>query len=123
MRIVHISDLHFGMHDPAIIEAFIEDLSLLKPEIIIISGDLTQRAKTEQFQQLSDFLQRLTVPQLIVPGNHDIPLYNPIMRFYQPFKHFKTYISSKVEASYENDEVKILGLNSATPYKVKDGVL
>ncbi|MDR3503649.1 MAG: metallophosphoesterase [Legionella sp.] len=123
MRIVHISDLHFGMHNPHIIEPFLEDLALLKPEIVIISGDLTQRARTEQFQQLSEFLQRLTVPQLIVPGNHDIPLDNPLMRFYHPFKRFKTYVSSNLEVSYENDEVNILGVNSATPYKVKDGVL
>jgi 3',5'-cyclic AMP phosphodiesterase CpdA len=123
MRIVHISDLHFGMHEPAIIESFIEDFSLLKPEIIIISGDLTQRARTEQFQRLSEFLQRLTVPLLIVPGNHDIPLDNPFMRFLNPFKRFKTYVSSELEASFENDEVNILGVNSVTPYKVKDGVL
>lgn len=123
MRIVHISDLHFGMHDPAIIEPFIEDLALLKPELIIISGDLTQRARTEQYQQLSVFLHRLTVPMLIVPGNHDIPLDNLFLRFSRPFKRFRTYVSSELEAHYENDEVNILGVNSATPYKVKDGLL
>ncbi|WP_133137441.1 metallophosphoesterase family protein [Legionella rowbothamii] len=123
MRIIHISDLHFGMHDPDIIEPFIEDLALLKPEIIIISGDLTQRARAEQFQQLSEFLQRLGAPQLIVPGNHDIPMDNLFLRFYHPFKRFKTYVSPNLEMSYENEEVKILGVNSATPYKVKDGIL
>lgn len=123
MRLAHISDLHFGMHHPDIIEAFIDDLTLLKPELIIISGDLTQRAKANQFQQLSEFLTRIKVPKLIVPGNHDIPLDNPLMRFFYPFKRYKTYISSELEASYENDEVNILGVNSATPYKVKDGVL
>lgn len=123
MNIIHISDLHFGMHNPAIIEPFLEDVTLLKPDAIIISGDLTQRARSEQYQQLSEFLQRLPVPFLIVPGNHDIPLYNPISRFLYPFKNYKDYISPQLETSFNNNEVNILGVNSATPYKVKDGIL
>lgn len=123
MRIIHISDLHFGMHNLAIIEPFLKDLTLLKPELIIISGDLTQRARTEQFQQLSKFLQRLMLPLLIVPGNHDIPLDNLFARFIHPFKRFKEYISPELEVSYFDEEVNILGVNSATPYKVKDGKL
>lgn len=123
MRIAHISDLHFGMHNPDIIEPFIDDCALLKPELLIISGDLTQRGKAEQFQQLSAFLASITIPQLIVPGNHDIPMHNPLMRFCHPFKQFKMYISSELEVSYENDEVNILGINSVTPYKLKDGAL
>lgn len=123
MRIIHISDLHFGMHNPAIIEPFLEDIALLKPEIIIISGDLTQRARPEQYQQLSEFLQRLIVPLLIVPGNHDIPLHNPFARFLNPFKLYADSISPQLEATFSNKEVNILGINSATPYKIKDGIL
>lgn len=123
MRIIHISDLHFGMHNPAIIEPFFADLALLKPEIIIVSGDLTQRARTEQFQELSAFLQRLTVPLLVVPGNHDIPFDNPFTRFVCPFQRFNKYVSPELEASYNDKEVNILGVNSATPYKIKDGTL
>lgn len=123
MRIIHISDLHFGMNNPAIIEAFFQDVVLLQPQIIIISGDLTQRARPEEFQKLSEFLHRFSVPLLIVPGNHDIPLYNPVSRFAHPFKQYKQYISPQLEASYADKEVNILGINSATPYKIKDGTL
>lgn len=123
MRIIHISDLHFGMHNPEIIEPFFEDIALLKPEMIIISGDLTQRARPEQFQQLSGFLQRLPVPQLIVPGNHDIPIYNLFSRFINPFKRYTDYISPQLEVSFSNHEVNILGVNSVTPYRMKDGAL
>ncbi|KTD62292.1 metallophosphoesterase family protein [Legionella shakespearei] len=123
MNIVHISDLHFGMNDPAIIAAFLQDLESLKPELMIISGDLTQRARTHEFEQLSTFLQGFTVPLLIVPGNHDIPLYNPVSRFIEPFKQYKNYVSPKLDATYADERVNILGINSATPYKIKDGTL
>lgn len=123
MKIIHISDLHFGMHNPSIIEPFFENLAVLKPDIIIISGDLTQRARHEQYQLLQIFLKRLPAPFLIVPGNHDIPLYNAFSRLLNPFKRYKHYISPQLDASFYNDEVNILGVNSVTPYKIKDGTL
>lgn len=123
MRIIHISDLHFGLHDTTIIEPFIADLEHSKSDLIIISGDLTQRALTEQYQVLTNFLQRLPQPILIVPGNHDIPLYNPVSRVIFPFKRYKRYISSELDVHFQNDEVNILGVNSVNPYKIKDGEL
>jgi 3',5'-cyclic AMP phosphodiesterase CpdA len=123
MRIAHISDLHFGRHNPALLEPFFEDLRVLCPDIIIISGDLTQRALPEQFKLFSDFLQCLKIPVLVVPGNHDIPLYNPLSRFLHPFKRYKNYISTELEVSFSNDEVNILGVNSVCPYQIKDGRL
>ncbi len=123
MRVIHISDLHFGMNDSVIVDAFLEDISLLKPDLIIISGDLTQRARTNEYKQLSEFLQSLTMPSLIVPGNHDIPFYNPLDRFLRPFKKYNYYVSPQLEASFSTEEINILGVNSATPYKIKDGTL
>ncbi|HHF0523812.1 TPA: metallophosphoesterase family protein [Legionella anisa] len=123
MKIIHISDLHFGMHNPMIIESLLEDLNLLKPDVIIISGDLTQRAQPKQYKQLLEFLQHLTMSLLIVPGNHDIPFDNPIGRFLYPFKRYNDYISAQLEVSFNNKEVNILGVNSANPYQVKDGRL
>ncbi|HHT0593056.1 TPA: metallophosphoesterase family protein [Legionella anisa] len=123
MKIIHISDLHFGMHNPMIIESLLEDLNLLKPDVIIISGDLTQRAQPKQYKQLLEFLQHLTMSLLIVPGNHDIPFDNPIGRFLYPFKRYNDYISAQLEVSFNSKEVNILGVNSANPYQVKDGRL
>lgn len=123
MKIIHISDLHFGMHNPAIINPFLENLAALKPDEIIISGDLTQRARHEQYQLLQLFLKQLPAPVLIVPGNHDIPLYNVFSRFCNPFKRYNQYISSQLNANFYNEEVNILGVNSVTPYKIKDGAL
>ncbi|WP_338033753.1 metallophosphoesterase family protein [Legionella antarctica] len=105
------------------VNAFLEDIALSKPDLIIISGDLTQRARTKEYQQLSKFLNYFTMPLLIVPGNHDIPLYNPFKRFLHPFKNYIQYVSSQLEASFSTEEVNILGVNSATPFKIKDGNL
>ncbi|MBA2653147.1 MAG: metallophosphoesterase [Tatlockia sp.] len=123
MRIIQISDLHFGMHNPTIIDAFLKDIEVLKPELVLISGDLTQRAKEQQYKLLLDFLKKLSIPFLAVPGNHDIPLFNPISRLFQPFKHYKKYISSELESHFRNEEVNILGVNSVDQYKIKDGKL
>ncbi len=124
MKIIQISDLHFGMNQTEIIEYFLEDLASIKPDVIIISGDLTQRATEEHYQLFQKFLKLLPVAQvLIVPGNHDIPMYNPIERLLYPFSRYKEFVSPQLESSYMNKEVNILGVNSATPYKVKDGRL
>lgn len=123
MRIIHISDLHFGMHRPELIEPFFTDINQLKPDLIIISGDLTQRARSEQYLLFKAFLQRFSMPYVVVPGNHDIPLTNPLSRLIRPFKNYKDYVSAELDAHFTNDVVKVLGVNSATPYRIKDGLL
>ncbi len=122
MKIIHISDLHFGMNNLLIIEKFLIEVEELNPQVIIISGDLTQRASQEQYQLMHQFLKKLPGNVLVVPGNHDIPV-NPFARLFRPFKLYKHYISPQLEVRFANDEVNILGVNSATPYKMKDGIL
>ena len=123
MKIIQISDLHFGMHKQNLIEPFLNDLKTIKPDLILISGDLTQRAKKQQFIIANQFLKQLPAPFLIVPGNHDIPLYNTFGRIFYPFKRYKLYISQELEYSFSNDEINILGVNSVNPLKIKDGQL
>ncbi|HHF7346919.1 TPA: metallophosphoesterase [Legionella feeleii] len=123
MRIIHISDLHFGMHQDHIKEAFLAELALLKPVVIIISGDLTQRAKAYQFELLQSFLRCLPGKVLVVPGNHDIPLYNLLGRIFYPFKAYKKYIAKHFNAQLSTDSLTILGINSVDPHQIKDGRL
>ena len=76
---IHLSDLHFGAHDPRLVEAVEQRVDEEKPDLVVISGDFTQRARTEQFQEACDFLERLRDAGhdvLAVPGNHDVPLYD-----------------------------------------------
>ncbi|OCH98165.1 3',5'-cyclic-nucleotide phosphodiesterase [Legionella jamestowniensis] len=121
MKIVHISDLHIGMHQPLILDAFLKDVVQLQPQLTLISGDLTQRAKSHQFELLQSFLDQLPGTVLVVPGNHDVPLYNFLTRLMNPFKAYDHYVKEQFKAEFVNDEVAILGVNSVNPFKVKEG--
>ncbi|WP_419419949.1 metallophosphoesterase family protein [Legionella sp. D16C41] len=123
MKIIHISDLHFGMHDEHILAAFIQDIMAHKPDIMIISGDLTQRAKISQFKQFKEFFNQLPKPVFIVPGNHDIPLYNTLARLLYPFENYKRYVTPDLTVTFSNQDIRILGVNSVHPYYIKDGRL
>jgi 3',5'-cyclic AMP phosphodiesterase CpdA len=119
--LVHLSDLHFGQIDEALIgplTAFIENL---KPDAVVISGDLTQRARTGQFREARRFLDTLPRPQIIVPGNHDIPLYNVVRRFVRPLEKYQRYITSDLEPFYVDDEIAVIGVNTARSLTFKDG--
>ena len=83
--VAHLSDLHFGRTDARVVDALLADLHHHQPDLVIISGDLTQRARSHQFAEARDFLGRLPAPALVVPGNHDLaPLYQPLTRLFQP---------------------------------------
>ncbi len=84
---------------------------------------MTQRAKTYQFELLQSFLRCLSCEVLIVPGNHDIPLYNLFGRLFYPFKAYRKYIAKHFNAQFSTDYLAILGVNSVDPYQIKDGQL
>lgn len=124
VRIAHLSDLHFGAHDPRIVsatEAWIEER---RPDLVIISGDFTQRARTAQFKEAAAYLNRLRAAGftvLAIPGNHDVPLFDVIRRFGAPLDRYKRYISNDLCPWFESDEVAVLGINTARSLTVKDG--
>ncbi|WP_242126330.1 metallophosphoesterase [Sphingobium sp. Sx8-8] len=123
-RIAHLSDIHFGAHDPRIVTAAEAWLQQSQPDLIVISGDFTQRARRDQFRQASAWLNRLRaagMKMLVVPGNHDVPLYDPFRRFGAPLRRYKRYISNDLCPYYEDDAVAILGLNTARSLTIKDG--
>src|SRR5256714_12571001 len=119
--LVHLSDLHFGRVDPAIIEPLIATINDLKPHLIAVSGDLTQRARNEEFKQAREFLDRLPAPQVVVPGNHDVPLHNVFARFATPFDKYRRWIGDDLEPVYEDDEMVVMGINTARRLTIKDG--
>lgn len=123
-RIAHLSDIHFGAHDPKIVTATEAWLQQRQPDLIIISGDLTQRARVDQFRQASAYLNRLRAAGfqiLVVPGNHDVPLYDVFRRFAAPLDRYKKYIAEDLFPWFENDEVAVLGINTARSLTIKDG--
>jgi 3',5'-cyclic AMP phosphodiesterase CpdA len=114
MRVLHhISDLHFGKIDPPVAEGLVEDLAAQPCDLLVISGDFTQRARASQYQAAADYRQRLPLPQLVVPGNHDIPLYDVLRRFGNPLEFYKRYISDDLLPFFADDEIAVLGLNTA----------
>jgi 3',5'-cyclic AMP phosphodiesterase CpdA len=119
--IAHISDLHFGREDARIVEGLLADLMASAPSLVAVSGDLTQRARPYQFTAARSFLDRIPFPRLVVPGNHDIPLYNVVSRFLWPLTRYRSHISEDVNPVFEDDELLVLGVNTARSNVRKEG--
>jgi 3',5'-cyclic AMP phosphodiesterase CpdA len=123
-RLVQLSDLHFGAHDPRLVEAVERQADALKPDLIVISGDFTQRARTEQFKEACRFLERLREcghEVIGVPGNHDVPLYDVLRRFLSPLARYRRFIDETLCPFIELPGVAVLGINTARSLTFKDG--
>ena len=123
-RLAHLSDLHFGAHDPKLVEAVARRMDEEKPDLIVISGDFTQRARTEQFKEACRFLEQLREAGhevLGVPGNHDVPLYDVLRRFLSPLTRYKRFIDDELCPFHQLDGATVLGINTARSLTFKDG--
>src|SRR5687768_16108671 len=123
-RLVHLSDLHFGAHDEELVEAVGRRVDQLKPDLVVISGDFTQRARTEQFEEACKFLDRLRDAghEVIgVPGNHDVPLYDVLRRFLSPLTRYRRFIDDTLCPFVELPGATILGINTARSLTFSDG--
>jgi 3',5'-cyclic AMP phosphodiesterase CpdA len=123
-RLVHLSDLHFGAHDEDLVEAVERKADELKPDLIVISGDFTQRARTEQFKEACRFLEQLREAGhevLGVPGNHDVPLYDVLRRFLSPLTRYRRFIDETLCPFIETQGLAVLGINTARSFTFKDG--
>jgi 3',5'-cyclic AMP phosphodiesterase CpdA len=119
--LVHLSDVHFGRVDEAVVTAIIPMIRSLEPDVVVVSGDLTQRAKPDEFRAARRFLDELPAPQIIVPGNHDVPLYNVFQRFGSPLTKYRRFITPDLEPFYADDEIAVAGINTARSLTFKDG--
>lgn len=122
--IAHLSDVHFGRHDPQIVAAVEASLSERKPDLVVISGDFTQRARVVQYRLAREFVGRLEkagLHVLAVPGNHDVPLYDVFRRFARPLHRYQRFIDDDLCPYWENEELAVLGINTARSLTIKDG--
>ena len=122
--IAHLSDVHFGHHDPAVAAAVEAFLAERRPDLVVISGDFTQRARVAQYKEAADFLDRieaLGLATLAVPGNHDVPLYDIVRRFTRPLHRYLRFIDDDLCPFWENEELAVLGINTARSFTIKDG--
>ena len=123
-RLIHLSDLHFGAHDPRLVEAVEQRIHEEMPDLVVVSGDFTQRARTEQFREACEFLERLRDAGhevLGVPGNHDVPLYDVLRRFLSPLTRYKRFIDDELCPFHEVAGVTVLGINTARSMTFSDG--
>ena len=119
--IAHLSDLHFGRVDEALLAPLTEFLHAARPDVLVVSGDLTQRAKAKEFIAAREFLDTFSMPKIIVPGNHDVPLYDVFRRFLSPLARYQRYITTDMEPFFIDNEIAVLGINSARSLVVKGG--
>ena len=123
-RLIHLSDLHFGAHEPELVAAVEARVNDDKPDLVVISGDFTQRARTEQFQQACEFLERVRDAGhdvIAVPGNHDVPLYDVLRRFLSPLTRYKRFVDDVLCPYHELPGLAVLGINTARSLTFSDG--
>ena len=118
--IVHLSDLHFGTEEPAVLAGLVRDIERTAT-LVAISGDLTQRATASQFRTARKFLDALPVPYIVVPGNHDVPLYNVIARLFQPLARYTRYISHDLMPTFFSEDIAVVGITTAHGLTAKGG--
>ena len=113
MRVlVHLSDIHFGRLNPATVEPLSAAIVRHAPDLLAVSGDLTQRARRMEFAAAREFLDALPFRRLVVPGNHDVPLYNVFTRFFTPLARYRHAITSDLTPVYRDEEMIVVGVNT-----------
>jgi 3',5'-cyclic AMP phosphodiesterase CpdA len=119
--LLHVSDLHFGRVPPGMPETLADFARRIAPDVVVVSGDLTQRARIEEFEQARDFLAQLPKPQIVIPGNHDVPLFNPYGRFVERLARFRRYITDDLSPRHIDSEIAVFGVNTARSLTWKGG--
>lgn len=120
--ILHLSDTHFGTEQPEVTAALLQLAQEIRPDIAILSGDVTQRARREQFADARRFLDSLTASaKLVIPGNHDIPLFNLFARVFNPYGNYRRVFGRELEPQFANHDVLLIGVNATRPWRHADG--
>jgi len=113
MKVVHLSDLHFGKHDTRISEGLAADIESQQPDLVVVSGDFAQVGSKEEFVTARGFLDSLSAPYFAVPGNHDVPAINLVRRFLNPYGLYRRYIAEELEPFLELNGVAFVGMRTS----------
>ena len=122
-KIAHLSDIHFGrIIRPEIVEVVVEEVNALAADLVVVSGDLTQRARPWQYEAAVAMLEAFTAPVMVVPGNHDVyPWWRPWLRLFRPLRRYKRYLTGALMPTFEGNAVAVLGINSAYGCTIRGG--
>lgn len=122
MRLLHLSDPHFGTEVPPVVEAVVQLAAALAPDVLVLSGDITQRARRAQFAAAQRFVARLPLMQrIVIAGNHDVPLYDLPTRALGPYRHFQHYFGDELEPTLERDDLMLLAVRTTRRWRHKHG--
>lgn len=124
-RLMHLSDTHFGCERPEVCDALV-DLARdqLAPDVIVLSGDLTQRATAAQFEAAHAFVRRLpAVPLLVLPGNHDIPLFHLWQRALTPYRRYARRFGDVIDRCWQGGGLQLIGVNTTRAWRHQHGAL
>lgn len=116
MRIVHVSDIHFGTETAELVAGLVERARALAPDLIIASGDFTMAGRPREFIPAARLLSELGgdgTPVIATPGNHDLPVYNLWDRFVRPFARYQKWIEPVSQRAFVDERAAVLSLNSA----------
>lgn len=120
-RIVHLSDPHFGADEPRLLQPLLDAVTALAPDLVVLSGDLTQRARLDQFRAAARLIERIPAPVLAIAGNHDVPLYDLRLRFGDPWRRWRKGVGRELEPLFRNAALVVVAVNTANPLAWKDG--
>jgi 3',5'-cyclic AMP phosphodiesterase CpdA len=120
--LIQISDPHFGTEQPPVVEALVRFVRMQAPDLVVLSGDITQRARKRQFRAARAFVDRLGAPALLaIPGNHDIPLFDAASRLFKPYANFRRAFGHELEPVYESERLLAIALNTTRRYRHANG--
>ena len=122
-RALHISDPHFGTQQQPVLDALRALVAHHDPEVVLLGGDITQRARGWQFKAARRFMDSLGKPFVAVPGNHDIPLYNLVARLFDPYGNYRRSFGANREPVYESESLLVIGVDTTRRYRHKHGEL
>lgn len=119
--LLHISDTHFGTEQPRVVEALVTLAAQQRPDLVVLSGDITQRARPAQFRAAKAFVDRLDAPVLAVPGNHDIALFNLWVRFTRPYARYAKVFGPDLEPVHVSQDLLVIGVDTTRAWRFKNG--
>ncbi|MGV8964740.1 MAG: metallophosphoesterase family protein [Cellulomonas sp.] len=121
LAVVHLSDLHFGAHLDTLVESLLVDVVAQRPDLVVVSGDWTQRARRAQFRRAQGFLRRLPGPVLSVVGNHDLPLFDVPRRLAAPTGRYERYLTADLDPIVGIPGLVAVGLDTMPRWRWKAG--
>lgn len=119
--LLQISDTHFGAEQPQVVEALLALAARQRPQLVVLSGDITQRARPTQFRAAKAFVDRIGAPVLAIPGNHDIPLFDLWKRLTRPYARYAKVFGTDLEPAHSSRDLLVLGVNTTRAWRHKNG--